>query len=474
VGVRGLGRVHGHEPRALKWLARVFASAVVRRIAYVLVALVLAWAGIGKAQAQSVPPNLCDSRADTACTRQQAWEGCNERGTYYVNNTSMQYASFECRKQSDYYQGWLTNDFGTSNISMPNGVFYWEVGQECPAGSHWNDTTKQCNATCPSGEWNDPTNPAQCLSPQKCLARNGDLGSNSGLPRPSLTRDRCVAGCKFSMPEGQYSQSTSGAAGQSVTVYRGVMEYTGDACGASPIDPNYEDEPSQKDIPPQECVPVAGQTMCQKSNGDQCYSSSTGRQICWRPGETGVKTGDTVTTTTTTINNGGTTTIITTTVNYQGGSGADAGDTNSGEDGDGIGKEDGEEDGSAAGGIGCDAPPVTTGDPLQAKQIEQNWVALCRGETESDNMRADADTLNALADGLEPQEIGIVQDVPSDGLSFDQGLVTLGSGSCPSPPAVSIGGRPFEWPSQFCDILAALRLLFIAATLVHALRVVVS
>ncbi|MCE4352167.1 hypothetical protein LYZ86_23675, partial [Xanthomonas hortorum pv. cynarae] len=45
---RSLARIRGH---VMRWLARVFASAVARRVAYVIVALVFAALGVGNARA---------------------------------------------------------------------------------------------------------------------------------------------------------------------------------------------------------------------------------------------------------------------------------------------------------------------------------------------------------------------------------------------------------------------------------------
>ncbi|TWQ09278.1 hypothetical protein FQK02_11235 [Xanthomonas vasicola] len=49
------------------WLARVFASAIARRLAYVLVAATLAWCGMGKAHAADYPTQ---GAAYSACMSQ--------------------------------------------------------------------------------------------------------------------------------------------------------------------------------------------------------------------------------------------------------------------------------------------------------------------------------------------------------------------------------------------------------------------
>ncbi|WP_000335893.1 hypothetical protein, partial [Bacillus cereus] len=46
-------RDHFRGLQLMHWLVRVFASAIVRRIAYALIALFLAWLGLSDAHAQS-------------------------------------------------------------------------------------------------------------------------------------------------------------------------------------------------------------------------------------------------------------------------------------------------------------------------------------------------------------------------------------------------------------------------------------
>ncbi len=72
----------------MRWLARVFASAIARRLAYVLVAATLAWCGMGRAEAQalqcgSATEYSCDQgRASTAC---QTYDptGLHPAGTFF-------------------------------------------------------------------------------------------------------------------------------------------------------------------------------------------------------------------------------------------------------------------------------------------------------------------------------------------------------------------------------------------------------
>ncbi|WP_355584390.1 hypothetical protein [Xanthomonas cannabis] len=57
----------------MRWIARVFASAVARRLAYALVAIALAWCGIGRAEAQTLQ---CGSATDYSCDQGRASTAC--------------------------------------------------------------------------------------------------------------------------------------------------------------------------------------------------------------------------------------------------------------------------------------------------------------------------------------------------------------------------------------------------------------
>lgn len=206
--------------------------------------------------------------------------------------------------------------------------------------------------------------------------------------------------------QGTPERTTIGTA----VIYRGVMEYTGYSCGASPTDPEAPLE-DQKKIPNQECVPIGtGEgNACLKPDGQHCLSAArTDKQFCWTPGEVGQKTeadmmqkrdpgetpippnlqlpsGDTLqqkgqpTTTTTVTNNS---TITTTTTNYTTTSGTNAGTSNQGQPSDGSGSPDGEKDGkgSASGGGDCETPPVITGDPVVGMVANQAWATRCAVE----------------------------------------------------------------------------------------------
>lgn len=343
----------------VKYATRV----VVRRVVGVLVLLVLAWAGIGQARAGTLEQEYKKCAAFDPGPTYLEWRlasGCEQ---IVWSPTTGKWQLF-----------WFG---GPSHTSGPYRADFIYSGL-CPTGTEWDDYSK----TCFSGE--------------QCLARNSELGSAKDQPRPSATISRCVAGCQFAM-QGTPERTTIGPA----VIYRGVMEYTGYSCSASPTDPEAPLE-EQKTIPNQECVPTgdgAGQA-CVKPSGEQCMSSArTGKQFCWKPGETGQKTdadmmqkrdpgetpippnlslpnGDTLSqkgqpiTSTTTTN---TTTTTTTTTNYTTNFGTNAGDSHQGES---SGGDKGDE-GGVTGGGDCDTPPSATGDQVLAAVVRQTWATRC-------------------------------------------------------------------------------------------------
>lgn len=358
--------------------------------------------GVSDAQAACTPaPGYgagLEGSSITCTYRDQAWAAVNSENSYLNTHNPQRFytitLSTSCGTGYYCYRfSGLSNGYGA-----PAYQARFPSASQCPAGTTWNDTSKTC------------------FGAAQCLARNADLGSLQDSPRPSLTVSRCVAGCDFSMRSG-YSTFLVPASG--VTAYRGVMKYTGNACGAvTPTNPAGEVE-DQKSAPVQECAPIAGSTVCVRGDGKFCLSSvRTGRQFCWRPGETGEKTdfdvlevrnaGDTPTTPTTlppagdhfTANGSpvvaqitaGGVTITAVTQNYTTSSGASAGgaapdqgtnsDGSSGPSPGGVGDSGSSgEDGGVTGGADCANQPQVTGDPLLANVILQTWGTRCAVES---------------------------------------------------------------------------------------------
>lgn len=248
-----------------------------------------------------------------------------------------------------------------------------------------------------------------------CAQRNAAL-SQSAIKFATSDAEQCIAGCKYKIvSDAQTKKIFSGTSGQTPvqtgTLYGGHWEYTGDTCGS----PQQPPKPREEEKPKPECVPAAsGQTYCTKPSGENCATSTTGRSICWQPGETGQKTDGPITqtnmtglqppgqiegsthqsttnVTTTTNNNSSSITIN----NYSTNNGAPAGPSNSGTGnnpdgtpggttggstgGTGSGEGDGQ-DNTAGGGSGCQDPPTSSGDPLLGAIYTQAWNVRCQIE----------------------------------------------------------------------------------------------
>lgn len=376
-----------------------------RVLGYLVVAATIAllsFAGIGRADAQTVPAYTCGGTG--ACNQQEAYTECKAWAEYSVAVYSSTFGwtcevflpdnvprKYQCLRK--------TNATGGATGCLQHELFVFGA---CPPPTVWNDSLKQC------------------FDPSECLDRNSELGTGGLSPRVSAVTSKCVAGCTFKMESG-FQTDTVQAMGGPVTFYRGVMQYDGNVCSTLPM----ADEQEPKSPPKQECTQAgAGQTFCVKPNGDHCHTASTGRQICWGTGETGEKTdgdskqkrdagpnpiapnlnlpngdtlqpkGDPITS----VTNTSTTNITTTTTTYNtvngtntgtpstpGTPGSDSGEPadGSGGGGTGSGSGNGDEPGSASGGGNCDpaSQPVVTGDPLLAMITLQTWATRCAVES---------------------------------------------------------------------------------------------
>jgi hypothetical protein len=328
------------------------------------------------------------SFAATFSNQQLAYAACADAGANSVHPNKLGPWRCNVLSGSTPTNGQYVCEFQvTSGWSACTAGTYWIWSGGCPAGTVWNESTKTC------------------FNPQQCLARNSEPGFANVGPTVRNFRSACIAGCKFAMTSNQMQVVTDGQ-------YTGVYEFTGDMCGLPAVDKPVTDTEG-KNPNPQECQTYpSGQKFCQKANGEQCYTTTNGRQNCWRPGETGEKNdgptkqkrnagpteippenlqlpsgdslqkqGESITKTTTITKNSSTTTNTTTTTNYQTVNGTNAGETNEGESdsGDGSGKE-GEEEGTASGGGNCESPPVVSGDQVLGMVATQAWHTRCAVE----------------------------------------------------------------------------------------------
>lgn len=327
----------------MKW-GDFIARTAVRRVVYVLVALVLAWAGIGRAE--SATPYTCTNTATPGCDKPTAYQECMALGAEWAAGASNRHSVVCTDQPATASQGTFRC---TATVGSIQGAYcqpsQFNYRQGCPVGTEWNNWAGSCSTPCSTRGPND-----------------------GGLSRSATF---CSGGCMYAANGFTMTIQTDGGP---VSVYTGKgATPTGQTCAVGEGDGLSEN--------PQECVPVAGQSVCMKPDGKHCYSASTGRQICWQPGETGEKndgdirqgrspgespispqpipgdtltpTGDPITTTTTT---GTGRTITTTTQNYSTGSGADAGKGGQGESGTGDGSGSGNGNGDGDGDGDEDGP----------------------------------------------------------------------------------------------------------------------
>lgn len=317
-------------------LPRIFANAFARRIAYVVVALVLAWMGIGEARAA----NYSDEGL--------AYSGC-------VSDTASQVAAQPtlrkdpvCLKEGGTaYRGYFTMKTHASGAWNVNGGL---------AGIHqW-----------PAGK--------------TCVARTGDAPQTNAI---SVGGPPCKNGCAYANSNGTFSTRYDFATGASVDFYQSAeMKPTGAVCGGTPP------------TPPPTCTPDGTIKQCVKDDGRHCVVASNGTTMCWQPDETGTKVSGNVAVTKAPANvaikpppvppknNGDWVLQGTSTTNVTNNSGSGAGATNNynngtyisnyGTEGKGGGAEgDGEGEGEGEGESSGPASGIITASELYEKRGKQ-------------------------------------------------------------------------------------------------------
>lgn len=369
------------------------------------------------------------------------------------------------------------SDGGTSNW----GTYPYPVAQACIAPETWDSNEKKC-----------------VDKRLQCQARNDSLyGPDGPVPVPRDWTSKCIDGCSLSL-----TNPTTTLVNGVGTIYRGVLNYSGDTCGTNP-EPSQEPTPERvdaQDLKRQQCTPSGdGQSFCLKPDGKHCYTASTGRQICWTPGETGTKTdgptmqkripgtesptaptppeGETLQPPKTPVQTN-TDGVSTTTQTWTTTNGTDGGGEHDGEPADGSGTGDGEGEGNTVGGTGdCEgAGYAPTGDPVLGAALQESWKQRCNGEKDSKGNADNATTLGDAADGMEPGAgDGVISAGPL-GTGVTDTWFSYGGTTCPTFPAVTIPGTELTWeaPPQFCEAIQAFGLLFQLIAGVWALRIVGS
>ncbi|UNK44015.1 hypothetical protein MNO14_08200 [Luteimonas sp. S4-F44] len=285
---------------------------------------------------------------------------------------------------------------------------------ECPDGGTWNDETQSCRRESCDGGAVMMSNGQCSPTPEECDAHNKP-GGGFGVQTSKPFHSRCTGGCMLTMTPGTGSCSVINS-DTGLQLCNGEFRMTG-VCTSDVPDvfiPGANTLEEVKEDKPQVCTPgPGGQTYCVRRNGDHCATSAKGRQICWKPGETGTKTdgpvaqvrnageqaiqpkldlpsgdtlrksGDSITTTTTTGdgNGGQGTKTTTTTTNYTTIHGTNAGSGNQGRPDDASTDTDDDDDdkGSASGGGDCDTRPIVS-DPMLEMVATQAWATRCAVE----------------------------------------------------------------------------------------------
>lgn len=474
----------------------------------VVVFLAMTWAG--SAYAQACPASAgSQSNFGTYPTQAQAYAACQaDRATTDGRTyTGVIRRNVVCQQDGvRSYRLWGVNYSNTPpcNASGSSGylgstTLSYRWTNDCPADTAWDESLGICKPTsCPGGAI-VMTNGLCSPKPEECLARNAEPGfANTGDTTRNFS-SHCVGGCNFQV-NGPHTATTHGGK----TVVTGNFEFSGSVCGAAPSAPPQPDS-DVKPAKDQECSPAgSGQTFCVKANGDQCASTSAGRQICWKPGETGEKTdkdtlqkrqpGETPTPPTTAPPDGDTwkqpkdpiktvtesksstgttnTTITTVITNTSTSSGVNAGKGNAGEKDDGSG-EDKEGDGEGETGTysaDCAKPPACSStDGIGCAILRQQWSNKC------DAIQGDVNQIGSTTDisreGLDNSLI----DVWDQGDGYIPGPTDVdtsgwaGRGSCPINIEFSAMGKSFNVNHpQLCEILDALAALILIVGSWHA------
>lgn len=440
-----------------------------------------------QAQAQS-----CSAPGDN-CNKAQAYAaaqafGAQQTGGTVCGNATRTIDTFETYPDPANLENRWKNRYLCRYSSTSTGwvspATTWVYVTVCPSGSYWDEASKTCKSSnpCPDGgTWSDAQQ--ACISPE-CQAKPalvGVIGAGGAI---------MDGGCCY-VPD--TSQKTVDVKiGNNPSQIGGTYKATGAVCTSNqnPKAPKSE----------QHCAEIDGQTLCAMPDGRKCAKTSTGKYNCFGNGETGQKTdgptltkvdagpnhtapnltlpsGDTLnktggptTVTTTTTIGPSTTTNVTNISNYNTSNGTNAGGGNQGTDSPGDGE--GEGDGNGATGGSCSSGWAVTGDALLGAILGEAHKSRCAGEKSDSDLKNDAGVLNGEAGGDE----GNVGDLflPGEGsTNLSRTEIVLGGGQCPPWPAVQVAGMSFQPPAMFCEVVAALKLLFIASAYAWALVAVI-
>jgi hypothetical protein len=510
----------------MRWLARVFARAIVRRIAYVIVAALLAQLAVS--------------------TKAHAFADCTSDGTICDQGIARTMCEAAVARTVEYWKS-LGNPSPyvekncTGGEPQPGG---WGV-YTCAVRASTNGPIACRNA---GGDINVQT----FYYNETCSQRNAAKLADAALAYSAPPT--CIAGCRV-----QGEPFTSATGGVKLYGMRN-RSYNGDTCeaqiiNANDINQNDEKQKAEDETKPKgpECTALGnGQTGCQKPDGDYCATASTGKTFCWKPSEKGKKTdaqdgqtrdekGKPVTPPDTPpapdkdwqrkeghqqeacINNTCVTYNVTnygstdkgTAKNGSGDNNVDGTGNTSGNGAPGKGSGGGDKEGegdSATDSGNCEAAPMCTGDTLKCLHLRYTWknqcnttkdevvggddcksVPVCIGKgckaqeyasvlqqwrgrcaAEGDRAKLAADAAAGAADAAGDDQSAAVSDLwkkgpGQDGQGLDRNKLTLGGGEL--FPAIDIMGTSWAPPAQLYSVLQMIRQLVIAAGALAAMYI---
>src|SRR5690606_25668725 len=139
--------------RAVNYWARYVTRVAVRRVVALLVLGVLAWAGIGRADAATVGADGCINNSD-GCNRGQAYAAAVELANREGDRVCRLVGSADTTYLrpnvilNGVYQSGFSGDYA-SRVDCSNGAIGMHVGMRvwygaCPVGTEWNDEQKKC------------------------------------------------------------------------------------------------------------------------------------------------------------------------------------------------------------------------------------------------------------------------------------------------------------------------------------------
>lgn len=396
----------------------IFANAIARRVAYVLVAVALAWVGLGDARAACTPVGpfgaVCEYRSEAYAWAQSmgpaagstTW-GCSS--TFPSLGPPHKVLLIHASETNGEYQVVQLCQGGRTGLNL--GSVKWGVAT-CPPGATWDPDTNTCG-TCADkphlgpGAWSNVQGGKMC---KDGCEYEGGISPGVGLCVDVVIDGQRYTHCTGWVPTG--SQCTVDGPG-------GFPGIPSEAPPDSDGDGTSDDFDSAPNNPGRGGSGPDGEPT--QEDGD---CGGIGQPECGAPG-------------------------------------AGSGNGN-----------------TSGGGGDCNTPPSSTGDPILAQIAFQTWATRCAvegianagpGSGSGDGGEGALDQLRAEAAGLD-QSLGEgdASDAWIDGpssIDLDTGGLGIG-GTCPAPPTVN--GVSIDPDGNLCMLVQIIGTLVLVGAFAHA------